>query len=513
VEKTGFILKKQENLFLAFALTFGVLFTLIIAPFHAESEPQHYYRSYQISEVKLRADKKIVDCYGQQFETYLPSTTCVGGMLPKSLLTTAKITEGIASRKNPKRKQNLQTIIALLNLPLDSNNRVFLRFPNISLFFPITHLPQAFGMAIARLFNLSPLVLLYVGRICNLLVWVLLVYLAIKIIPFYKWLLILLALTPKSIFQASSLSGDALTNGLSFLLIAVILKTAFDRGLQSSEGKPFRYVCVAAELMLPLHQDRVPHTDAIRYEGGKQVTKSEIFILALLSLLLSLCKLAYCPILFLLWVIPVPRFPSKKQYFLTLSVIILFSLAAVLSWLVLTRHLNVPLRLDTPNLTTEQRLNYLAIQPGKLFVLIGNTLRVHGLTYLEQYLGGMGWGETKMPIWYMVSYGLVLLGVAACSHEKDIAIYPRQKAIILSIAVTNIALIFTLLYITWTDLDSDVIQGFQARYFIPISPLVFLLLYNQKIKLNFKKCEYAIACYLLFCQTLTLAVLLNRYWL
>jgi uncharacterized membrane protein len=316
-----------------------------------------------------------------------------------------------------------------------------------------------------------------------------------------------------SIFQASSLSGDALTNGLSFLLIAVILKTAFDRGLQSSEGKPFRFVCVAAALMLPAHQERVPHTAAIRYEGGKQVTKSEIFILALLSLLLSLCKLAYCPILFLLWVIPVPRFRSKKQYFLTLSVIILFSLSAVLSWLVITRHLNVPLRLDTPNLTTEQRLNYLAIQPGKLFVLIGNTLGVHGLTYLEQYLGGMGWGETKMPIWHMVSYGLVLLGVAACNQEKDIVVSPRQKAISLSIAVTNIALIFTLLYITWNSLDSDVIEGFQARYFIPISPLVFLLLYNQKIKLNFKKCEYALAYYLLFCQTLTLAVLLKRYWL
>ncbi|MFB2977488.1 DUF2142 domain-containing protein [Microseira sp. BLCC-F43] len=475
MEKTGFILKKPENLFLALALTFGILFTLIIAAFHAESEPQHYYRSYQISEVKLIADKKIVDCYGQQFETYLPSTTCVGGMLPKSLLTTAKITEGIASRKNPKRKQNIKTIIGLLNLPLDSNNRVFLRFPNISLFFPITHLPQAFGMAIGRLFNVSPLVLLYVGRICNLLVWVLLVYLAIKIIPFYKWLLILLAFTPMSIFQASSLSGDALTNGLSFLLISVILTTAF--------------------------------------AGEKAITKYEIFILALLSLLLSLCKLAYCPILFLLWVIPVPRFRSKKQYFLTLSVIILFSLAAVLSWLVLTRDLNVPLRLDTPNLTTEQRLNYLASQPGKLLVLLGNTLRVHGLTYLEQYLGGMGWGETKMPIWHIVSYGFVLVSVALCSHEKDIVVSVRQKAISLSIAVTNIALIFTLLYITWNDLDSDVIQGFQARYFIPISPLLFLLLYNQKIKLNFKKCEYALAYYLLFCQTLTLAVLLKRYWL
>ncbi len=512
MEKTGFILKKTENLFLAIALTFGLLFTLIIAPFHAESEPQHYYRSYQISEAKLIADKKIVDCYGHQFETYLPATNCVGGMLPKSLVKTVKITDVMAGRKNPRNQQNIQNIIALLNLPLDRNNRVFLRFPNISLFFPITHLPQAFGMAIGRLFNVSPLVLLYAGRICNLLVWLLVVYLAIKIIPFYKWLLLLLALTPMSIFQASSLSGDALTNGLSFLLIAVILNTAFDTGLQASEGNPFRFICVAG-IKYPLHKQAVPSTAAIRYEGEKQVTKSEIFILALLSLLLSLCKLAYCPILFLLWVIPVQKFRSKKEYILTISAIILFSLAAVLSWLFLTRHLNVPLRLDTPNLTTEQRLDYLANQPWKLLVLLGNTLRVHGLSYLEQYLGGMGWGETKMPIWHIVSYALVLVGVAACSHEKDILVSPKQKAISLSIVATNIVLIFTLLYITWTSLDSDVIQGFQGRYFIPISPLLFLLFYNQKIKLNFKKFEYAIACYLLFSQSLTVAVLLNRYWL
>lgn len=467
-------LKQPEKIFIVIAVTFGLLFALIIAPFHAEAEHQHFYRSYQISEGKIIADKQIVDCYGHQFETYLASTTCVGGMLPKSILTTAKITAGIQIRQTPLKKQNIKDVIALLNLPLDSNNRIFIRFPNASLYFPLPYFPQALGMAIGRIFNFSPLVLLYLGRIVNLLIWLLLVYLAIKITPIYKWLLVLLALTPMSLYQAASLSADALTNGLAFLLIAFIFKSAFKQ---------------------------------------QQITKLNLLVIVLLSLLLSLSKLAYWSIIFLFLVIPVKNFARKRQYFLTFIGVSVLSLAAVISWLIITQHLNVPLRLDAPNVSTGERFIYIVNHPWKLLFLIGNTLYVYGLNYLEQFIGGLGWGETKLPLWHVVSYGLVLVGVALYSHQKDVFVSPQQKLVSLIVAVVNIGLIFTLLYLTWTSLDSNVIHGIQGRYFIPVAPLLFLLFYNQKIKVNFKNASPATACYLLFSQTLTVAVLLNRYWL
>ncbi len=46
-----------------------------------------------------------------------------------------------------------------------------------------------------------------------------------------------------------------------------------------------------------------------------------------------------------------------------------------------------------------------------------------------------------------------------------------------------IGLIFTSLYVQWTTCGSDSIAGIQGRYFIPILPLVVLLVGSQ-IKIN-----------------------------
>ena len=47
----------------------------------------------------------------------------------------------------------------------------------------------------------------------------------------------------------------------------------------------------------------------------------------------------------------------------------------------------------------------------------------------------------------------------------------------LLILVLNIILIATILYISWTPVAKNRVFGLQGRYFIPLAPILFLLLY------------------------------------
>ena len=56
------------------------------------------------------------------------------------------------------------------------------------------------------------------------MVYFLIVYIAIRIIPRYKWLLAMVALWPVALFQASIVSVDPVINSISFLLFALLIK-------------------------------------------------------------------------------------------------------------------------------------------------------------------------------------------------------------------------------------------------------------------------------------------------
>ena len=446
---------KAENAFLIIGVIFGILFLLITPPFQVSDEYNHFFRSYQISEGRIIPER-------QQSK--------IGGLIPKSLVTTSQsVSTGIPF--HPEIKQKPEKIFSLLNLPLESHNKIFVHFPNTSLYSPIPYLPQATGIALGKIIGFSPITLMYMGRICNLLVWVLLGYLSIKVTPIFKWLFFLLALTPMSLFQAASLSADGVTNSLSFLLIAIFL----NHGLVES----------------------------------KQVNKIGIFIIILLSILLSLAKQAYLPLALLFLIIP-PKKLGMKRYFTIFALLLLLCLLAVIAWSFITKEMYIPLQ---PNVSPSKQLVIILNNPLNFFALIFDTFILKIATYIKEFIGTLGWLDTELPKLYIFSYAFVLLFVAMASKKKDIVISYKQKMVILITLILNVIFLYALMYLSWTSVGGNIIEGIQGRYFIPIAPLVFLLLYNQQINFNIKKFGLVVACYSVFSETFTAIVLLHRYYL
>jgi uncharacterized membrane protein len=442
-----------EKTFIIFGVLFGILFAIITPPFQVPDEYNHFYRAFQISEFKIIAERK---------------QNLVGGLLPESLKITAdKVSQGIPF--HPEIKQKPEKIISLLNLPLASDKRVFLYFPNTSLYSPIPYLPQTIGIAIGKIMKLSPIVLMYMGRISNLLFWVFLIYLSIKKTPLFKWMFFLLALTPMSLFEAASLSADAVTNGLSFLLISAFLHYAF-----------------------------------LEYQ------KINLINISTLSLLISLSKTGYFPLILLYLLIPIKKLGNRRKYFTVFASLVLLNFGAIALWSLLIKGLYVPLQ---PHVSPKAQLLFILASPLEFLKVMIETVLVHGGQLLKEFIGLLGWIDTRLPLFQIYSYFIILFFVAVVVKEKNIVINFHQKLILFCTFLFNLTIILVLLYLSWTSVGGHRIAGLLGRYFTPIFPLFFLLFYNhKKFGLNLVKISQLVTVYSLFSNTLTVCVLLHRYY-
>lgn len=460
---------KVEQFFLAIATIFGCLFAIVTPPFQAADEYLHFYRAFQITEGQWIARQQSGDCYG--YSRYFEKETCLGGKLPKSLLKTVRESSSVDLRFHPERKQKIRDIIAVSKVSLKSEDRIFIKFNTTGLHAPIPYLPQAIGIAIGKALNLSPLIIFYLGRFSNLSIWLILSGLALKITPIGKLLFLLLLLTPMSLFQASSLSADALTNGIAFFWIALVLRLSFDRDISISDR--------------------------------------DLIGLSILSISLCLSKLAYFPLLLLLFLIPVEKFKSFKRYSLAIALIGIVSALAILSWSSVVDRIYVPL---SAGILPDRQIAFILDRPLEFIAIIGRTFCQEGLNYLHQFIGILGWVDTPLPWLFVIAYSIAILIVALGDNNPSIKISSQYKLGLVIVVVFGTIVLSSLAYL-WNPIGAKIIGGLQGRYFIPFSPLFFMLFYSRRFPFSPKILQKTSFFYLIFSCTIALAVTIDRYYL
>jgi len=450
-----------QNIFLLFGSIFGLLFVVITPPFQVPDEPAHFYRAYQVSEGTIKGQRQ---------------QDALGGLLPKSLVVISKQISGNIPF-HPENKQKIGDILRLLRLPLNSSERCFIQFVNTAIQTPLVYIPQAAGIFLGRIISDSVLILVYLGRLTNLIFWVVLVYHAIKITPVFKYLFLVLALAPMSLFLAASLSADSLTNALSFIFIAVCLKF--------SDGK-----CIT-------------------------IKKRELFVLFLLSLMVSLSKQVYFLLAFLVFLIQPDKVGGRRNKWLISLTLILLSLVCSAGWLYYIEDIYVPFR---NGIQTQTQLFFILSSPLKYAEILLETLKEQWKNLLINYVGVLGWLDTFLLQWQYKYYSVIFIAAALSDGSEDFRISLKNRILIFLVFLASVILIFTSQYLSWTLPKASSIEGLQGRYFIPVCPLFLLLLYNKKISqikvLNKFVFPVKMGFYLSITVSLicTIAVLIKRYY-
>jgi len=405
-----------EKLFLYFGIIFGCLFILISPPFHVPDEGSHFFRAYEISDGKIISIK--IDNKG-------------GNYLPVSLKKTA---DSIFLSK-----RLLESLKKETETSLNQNDRSFIEFAGTFRYSPIPYIPQIIGITIGKILNLAPLFLLYLGRIFNFLFWLVLTYFAIKIIPIGKLFFFIYAFTPMSLYLASSLSADALTNSLSMLSISVMLS----------------YIL-----------------------NNKTLHNRNIALLLILFSLFALCKPTYVIITFL--IIFIPRRNIKMNLFLFYSIMFLIPISLSIAWSYVIRDIAAVSSGLPKSETMGQQLNFAMHNPVFFFQAIVNTIKYYFLEwYLWGFYGIFGFFSSYLPLKLAFLHIIVLISALIIENNNKIICFPFRTFLVV-IFIVNLTLILSGVYLTWTPLKSTIILGFQGRYLIPILSIFLLAFYLNK---------------------------------
>ena len=181
--------------FVLISLPSTLALVFLTPPFQVPDEHQHFYRAYQISELH------IVGAGGE---------SAGGAVLPSSLPEFVEHFLG-SRRMHPVREIRPAPLAKTwleMERPLNPTRREFVGFGTVN-YSPFPYVPQATAMGVGRLLEAPPLALLYLGRIANALIAIVLIAWALRWMPFGKPVAAVAALLPMAQYEYASVSPDA----------------------------------------------------------------------------------------------------------------------------------------------------------------------------------------------------------------------------------------------------------------------------------------------------------------
>ena len=258
-------------------------------------------------------------------------------------------------------------------------------------------------------------------------------YFAIKIIPYGKNMMFLLCIIPIAIEGFSTLSADGMLIAASFLFIAYILK--------------------------------------LREEKNKKISKKDIAILSTLCIIIALSKTIYIILLPLLFLIPKEKFKNNKVKIIFIAIICIVSAILDIGWYI------IGIQKDTFFVEAGNNpIGYILSNPIRYVKKLVYTIIRNASQYIQEIFGmKLEWDEAvTIPMFPII---LLILSILISTLGKIKTNFKGiEKILLVTIIISCVLLVFTSIFISWSETEKIGIIGIQGRYFIPIVPLVFLLI-------------------------------------
>lgn len=410
---------KKEKIFLILGICLGLGLVIINVPLSKYDEHAHFWRAYELANGVIKS--------GTQ-------------ELPNSIFDIVIDDEGVY---HIEKRTSYNYMKKMSNMDLDKTDKSMQTVGATATLSPFSYIPQTLGCTIGNILNLKPILIVYLARLSNLLFYIGIIYIAIKITPKEKWkeIIMLIALFPMSLNLAASISPDATIISLSILIVSYILNLKFKK---------------------------------------EKVNIKNCVILVTLNLIVSMCKIVYLPIMLLYFLIPAEKFKNKRQRNLLFLTNILLFISVYFIWQNIATGAVTIIRTST----TEQIYFTLSNIIRDVYTGI-NTVYKFSTDYYLTMIGG--WNtQPIITIIFSIILFITIFGKNKDEiFEKDEIELERKDKILISIAVSiSFLLIFVGLYIPWTRACFTYVEGVQGRYFLPVLPLLILSFEKNKFYYN-----------------------------
>lgn len=410
-------ISKEEIFLLIIVLVFGIPMILLIPPGAGYDEEDHLVRVWEISAF-----------------SFIP------GEMSAREMQYPRIFRDFAYRHQPGGIIDSDFWQEYSKASLYERGAVSGELNTKSVYSPALLLPQAIAMRyFGRVVDLSALSVFYLSRLAGLLSYLFLIWLAFRLIPFGKWLFLILAVSPMTLFQAATISADTISNGIGFLFIAGSLEAA------ESKEPDWRKVGKLILLVLLLF-----------------LTKLNLIVLILLPFLL----------------ISPSQYVQRRVYFFFIAMSVILFIIEVAGWngiattnlgSVLANEANIP-----------AQLQHIVRYPLVFLQTVVKDFITNGPSYLQGWINGYGYYYWTPPpivsLLFLLSLGSVLLAPST-SDEVD----KKFNVLFITVFILSYLSTIVLLYTSFTPVGSDEILGVQGRYFIPAATLLLLALSSVPI--------------------------------
>ena len=440
----GLLFVKMKNniadIFVLLCIPIGLCFVFLILPGHVPDEPVHFAKAYLTSQFDFSytRDFKITSQY------YEITIKNYNGIIP-AIFTT----------------DNYQSLM----LCQDACAYHF-----------ILYLASSIPLLITRLLGLSIYLGFYGGRMVNLMIFIIVGYNIIKMVPFGKWIFFVYFFNPMLLQQSMSFSADSIINSTCLLAIAYFLKLRFS-------------------------EDKIRNKDII-----------VVFTLIGITLLSKYVYLPIYGIYFLLFDKLLKM--DARQWGLCLIFIILIGLAYYGTTL-LQANAQALESLDNyvkeNNVNQSEQINFLLSNPGNIVNVFIETFQDKKYFYFNSFIGMLGIIAIPLNVTsYFGYYGLMIATplIFEKTGEHKVKWFTRLWFIFISIVV--ICLVILGLYLQWTPVGTLVTEGVQGRYFIP-AVILFLLAIIVNKKHEIKYTNVIIPIYLLIVEFLVFIDIINYF--
>jgi uncharacterized membrane protein len=431
--------KKEHIIFAILASVLGAFYLFLSPMFTGSDEHNHYYRIYEITEGKMistihNKDGKLI----------------IGSKLPSSLyLAFSDDNKEYIDRnifiKYYDQKKMMQK--KLNKEKTEDYGSVFVKeYNNTALYSPLQYIPEVIGFSIGKTLNLGPFYLGILGRLFNLLFFILICTYFLKKLPKYKKFAMVVLLSPTVLCSATTLSADGFTIAIIFGFISYILYNINEK---------------------------------------RSLTKKDRTIYIVLSILIASCKIVYLPLIaLLLLLLSKEKYKSKKDKIIFTCICLLIGTIIGLVWIKITDRF-----FDVYYLNTAIQKENIIRKPFWYITVLLKTYISKFSHLLFNIFGGTDLYHGQLDVYNIVSVMYLLVAGCAFFYEKNNDKNSKLKNLyISSIILIIIILISTAIYIQCTanfiGINNSIIEVLQGRYFVPLV-LCMLFFDNGIIKLNF----------------------------
>jgi uncharacterized membrane protein len=443
---------QTHYIFLILILFAGIIFVNIIPPLWGVDETSHFYRTIEISQGHIRAEK--ISAY--EYGGLVPSAILVLDQYRDKSLTSINyslpVTEQHALKSYP------DAYRTAINSNIDSPESLAI-FSNTAAYSPIAYAGPIIGTWVGEILNTSVGNTILLARYSSLLFYALLAFCALYLLrkSLIRWLFFVIALLPMAVFQASIINADSTLIGVAILLSALLVRL---------------------------------------FTKNKPASPTELALLALTVTSISLIKPDYYPMALIFLLLPTKLWSTPKRAAIYKSLLFSISTILLLLWTYATRGVAGAIAYQEPlsiasSISTSYQLKFILLHPLSYIKVLTSTYFYNQYVYLIGIIGSLGASFVEVPTTVAI---VLFMAIFLATFYRDKTAQERssvssiQYVAILCLMLLAVLGVFTTLYLTYTPVRYHQVLGVQGRYF---TPLILLSLYGLRgilpISINISK--------------------------